>query len=381
MTQEPAKRTQPAPRAIDLLDQEREALRAILVAWGEPAYRADQLWNWIYANLATGPEEMTNLPLRLRARLSRETTVGRLTPIAEQRSIDGETIKWLFDLPGSASRVPSPGGDANSQIETVLMRYERRRTACISTQAGCGMGCTFCATGQMGLQRNLTSGEIVAQALFVARELGKRDERLSNIVLMGMGEPLANYDATLGALRRLTDPQGFNMGQRRITLSTVGLVPAIERFTREGLQIKLAVSLHAATDALRDKLVPLNRRYPLDQLLAACRDHVARTRRRISFEWALIGGVNDGVDQARALGERIHDMLCHVNLIPLNPTAGYPGAPSSPERVDAFRGELERFRIPTTVRVRRGIDIQAGCGQLREREAKPPAARDKEFEP
>jgi 23S rRNA (adenine2503-C2)-methyltransferase len=249
------------------------------------------------------------------------------------------------------------------------MNYERRRTACISSQAGCGMGCTFCATGQMGLQRNLSAGEIVAQALFVARELATQNEALTNVVLMGMGEPLANYDATMTALRRLTDPGGFNLGQRRISLSTVGLPPAIRRFSQEGLQVNLAVSLHAATNKLRDTLVPINRRYPLNQLMAACRDYVAHTNRRISFEWALIKDVNDSLEQARALAKRVRGMLCHVNLIPLNPSDGYPGAPSPPGRVDAFCAELERHGLPATVRVRRGIDIQAGCGQLRQREA------------
>jgi 23S rRNA (adenine2503-C2)-methyltransferase len=352
---------------IDLLDLDRDQLRALLAAWGHAGYRADQIWNWLYVNLATTPEEMTNLPQSLRARLAEETHIGNLAPVAQQRSEDGETIKWLFELPALGSHRPAPGSAAVAQIETVLMGYYRRRTACISSQAGCGMGCTFCATGQMGLQRNLTAGEIVAQVLFVARELARQDDKLTNVVFMGMGEPLANYDATLAALQHLTDPEGFNMGQRRITLSTVGLVPAIERFSREGLQVGLAVSLHAATDGLRDTLVPINRRYPLDRLMAACHDFVVRTHRRISFEWALIAGVNDSVDQARALVERVRGLLCHVNLIPLNPTTGYPGTPTPPEQVAAFCAELDRNRISNTVRVRRGIDIQAGCGQLRQR--------------
>ncbi|MGD9098936.1 MAG: 23S rRNA (adenine(2503)-C(2))-methyltransferase RlmN [Anaerolineae bacterium] len=357
----------------DLLDLNRDELQALLTAWGQPGYRAGQVWRWLYANLAASPDRMTNLPKSLRARLADETHIGNLTPITHQQSQDGETIKWLFksspllEEPVLSLPKETEGGQA-AQIETVLMNYERRRTACISSQAGCGMGCTFCATGQMGLQRNLSVGEIVAQALFVARHLARQDEALTNVVLMGMGEPLANYDATMTALRRLTDPDGFNLGQRRISLSTVGLPPAMRRFSQEGLQVNLAVSLHAATDKLRDTLVPVNRRYPLDRLLAACRDYVAHTGRRISFEWALIKDVNDSPGQARALAKRVRGMRCHVNLIPLNPSARYPGAPSPPERVDAFRAELERHGIPTTVRVRRGIDIQAGCGQLRERE-------------
>jgi 23S rRNA (adenine2503-C2)-methyltransferase len=371
---------------INLLDLDRQELHALMAAWGEPGYRADQVWQWLYVSLAAKPGEMSNLPKRLRARLAQETLTGALAPTAEQRSRDGKTIKWLFDLPPVAD---TPGIDAQSgtsQVETVLMRYDRRRTACISSQAGCGMACTFCATGQMGLQRNLTAGEIVGQVLFVARHLASQNEELTNVVLMGMGEPLANYAATMTALRRLTAPDGFNMGQRRMTLSTVGLVPGIGRFSRENLQVGLAVSLHAATDSLRDTLVPINRRYPLEQLFAVCREYVTRTRRRISFEWALIAGVNDSVDQAHTLAERIRGMLCHVNLIPLNPTVGFPGRASAPANVVAFRAELESHGIPTTLRVRRGIDIQAGCGQLREREASeqiPPdhAARSGSTEP
>jgi 23S rRNA (adenine2503-C2)-methyltransferase len=355
---------------IDLLDLTREGLQVLLSSWGEPRYRADQLWSWIYDRLASHPDEMANLPKSLRARLAEEAVIGGLTPITQAKSDDGETTKWLFDLQRSMAPKAATEIRQSGQVETVLMRYDRRRTACISSQAGCGMGCTFCATGQMGLQRNLTIGEIVGQVLFVARTLARRGEKLTNVVLMGMGEPLANYEATLSALRRLTAPDGFNMGQRRITLSTVGLVPGIERFSQENLQIGLAVSLHAASDKLRDTLVPINRQYPLGRLLDACKYYVTQTGRRISFEWALIRDINDGVDQASLLAECVRGLNCHVNLIPLNPTTGYAGAPSPPHRVAAFRSELDRHRIPVTVRVRRGIDIQAGCGQLRERHEK-----------
>jgi 23S rRNA (adenine2503-C2)-methyltransferase len=353
----------------DLLDLNHDELRAMMADWNQPSYRADQIWNWLYVNLASSPADMTNLPKNLRERLAEATIIGGLRPVAQQSSQDKETIKWLFALPDRSPASAQGSWSAGAQIETVLMSYARRRTACISSQAGCGMGCTFCATGQMGLGRNLTAGEIVAQVLFVARELARQNETLTNVVLMGMGEPLANYEATLTALRRLTDSAGFNFGQRRITLSTVGLVPGIERFSQEGMQVGLAVSLHAATDDLRNTLVPINQRYPLDALMRACRDYVARSGRRISFEWALIIGVNDSVDQARRLAERIQGLLCHVNLIPLNPTTGFTGKPSTLEQVTAFRQELDRHGIPNTVRVRRGIDIQAGCGQLRQRES------------
>ncbi len=354
---------------VDLLNLTHDNLQRLLSSWGEPEYRADQVWNWLYLHLASHPDEMTNLPKDLRSRLSAEAYISGLQPVAQLQSSDGETTKWLFELRRARPTQGIAPATGKAQVETVLMRYENRRTACVSSQAGCGMGCTFCATGQMGLQRNLMAGEIVGQVLFVARHLAEQGEQLTNLVLMGMGEPLANYDATLSALRRLTDPDGFNLGQRRITVSTVGLVPGIERFAREGLQVGLAVSLHAATDKLRETMVPINRQYPLDRLMAACRDYVAHTGRRVSFEWALINGVNDGVEQARALADRVQGMLCHVNLIPLNPTSGYGGRPSAPARVAAFRAELERHGVPTTVRVRRGIDIQAGCGQLRERHA------------
>jgi len=251
-------------------------------------------------------------------------------------------------------------------IESVLMEYDDgRRTACISTQAGCAMGCVFCATGQMGFSRHLSSGEIVEQAVHFARQLEAEGDRLSNIVLMGMGEPLHNYDNTLKAIHKLSDPNGLGIGQRHITLSTVGLVPAMRRYADEGLQTGLAVSLHAATDEERSKLLPINKRYPIADVLDAARYYIAKTGRRVTFEWALIRGENDTVEQAQRLGKLLHGILCHVNMIPLNPTGGYDGAPSDPERVAAFQNELKRYGVSSTVRVRRGIDIQAGCGQLK----------------
>lgn len=251
------------------------------------------------------------------------------------------------------------------------MRYERRRTICISTQVGCAMGCVFCATGQMGILRNLTTGEIVAQVMAYARRLQAAGEHLTNIVVMGMGEPFHNYDATLAALDRLNHPEGFGFGERRMTISTVGLVPAIGRFAAERRQINLAVSLHAATDELRSSLLPVNRRYPLAVLFDACRQYVEVTHRRLTFEWALIHGVNDGLDQAEALGRLAGGMNCHVNLIPLNPTRAYAGGATPRRTADAFAEALRAQGIPATVRIRRGIDIQAGCGQLASRAAPP----------
>jgi len=351
--------TQPATRnsqfAPCLYDFDLPALQALLAEWGQPAYRTWQLWEWLYVHLVTGFDEMTNLPRSLRERLAAETMVGALQVVDTVQSSDGETHKDLLSLKDGET------------VEAVLMRYQGRRTACISTQVGCAIGCAFCATGQMGFRRNLTSGEIIAQALHFARILRSEGERLTNVVLMGMGEPLLNYEASLAAIRRFIDPQGFKLGQRHITLSTVGIVPGINRLADEGLQIALAISLHAATDPLRAQLVPINRRYGLDALFEACYHYVERTGRRVSFEWALIEGVNDTPEQALALAARLKGLLAHVNLIPLNPTPGYEGRSPSHAALDAFTAELNRYHIPHTVRVRRGVDIQAGCGQLRQR--------------
>jgi 23S rRNA (adenine2503-C2)-methyltransferase len=361
-----------------LLDLSLDELQNLFQSWGEPPYRAKQVWSRLYQKLAASYDEMTELSRALREKLAQETVIGRLTPRAEQRSSDGQTRKLLFVLPDGA------------QVESVLMSYERRRTTCISTQAGCAMNCSFCATGQGGLQRNLTSGEIVEQILYFARELaishpqdlhgtsplgslrGKvHVSRITNIVFMGMGEPFANYDQVVAAVRRLNDPQGFNLGARRMTVSTVGLVQGIRKLASEDIQINLAVSLHAATDELRNQLVPINKRYPLSEIISAVREYIERTHRRVSFEWALIEGVNDTPEQAHALAQLIKGMLCHVNLIPLNPTSGYPGAASTRERIAAFRSILESANIPNTLRLRRGTDIQAGCGQLGQRVNSP----------
>lgn len=226
------------------------------------------------------------------------------------------------------------------------------------------MGCSFCATGQMGFRQNLSSGEIIEQVIYYARALASASQVVSNIVVMGMGEPLHNYTATFKAIDRLNHPDGFNLGARRFTVSTVGLVPAIRRLASEKRQINLAVSLHAADDDLRSTMLPVNKKYPLDVLFDACREYVDKTHRRITFEWALIHGINDGLDQARLLAKRAHGLLCHVNMIPLNPTHGYAGSPSARDRVFAFKKELENLGIPCTIRLRRGIEIQAGCGQL-----------------
>ena len=295
---------------------------------------------------------MSSLPQRLRERLAEETTVNPLSPVAILDSTDGYTRKALFALPDGR------------QIEAVLMRYDTRQTLCISTQAGCAMACPFCATGQMGFMRNLSAGEIVAQVLHYARLLSREEKEVTNIVFMGMGEPLANYAETWRAIRRLNDPAGFNLGARRMTVSTVGLVPAIRQMSKEAEQVGLAVSLHAPTDELRNVIVPINRRYPLAMLLKGVRDYIATTRRRVTFEYALMDGLNDSDPQADQFAALVQELLCHVNLIPLNPTPDSPWSGSPDERVYAFRDRLLAAGVPTTVRLRRGIDIAAGCGQL-----------------
>lgn len=340
---------------LDLLNLNKNELRELVTSLGEPTYRAAQIERWLYRELVTDFDAMTNLPTNLRARLRATARIGASRAIAEYVSADGLTRKVLLAL------------DDGQTIEAVLMLYPEtaRRTVCISTQVGCPIGCPFCATGQAGYVRNLTAGEIVAQVLHFVRAL--RPNAITNIVIMGMGEPLMKFDVTWQAIESLTDPTRFGLGARRITVSTAGIVPGIERLARERLQINLAISLHASDDTLRDVLVPLNRKYPLREVMRAARAYAERTHRRVTFEYALMDGVNDSPEQARALTRLLRDLLCHVNLIPLNPTSASPYRRSPEARVLAFEKILREAGIPTTLRVERGIEIAAGCGQLRQR--------------
>lgn len=329
------------PTRYDLAEAE---LRALLE--GEPTYRVDQVLHGLYRDLVE-PCALTTLPKALRARLD-EALPPALSVASEARADDGETTKWAFTL--------SDG----SLVETVLMEYDDRVTACLSSQAGCAMGCTFCATGQAGFTRNLSVGEIVEQFVVAAR--AARPRRLSNVVFMGMGEPLANVDRLFPAIERLHDELGLSA--RRITVSTVGIIPGIKRLTDFHLPVNLAVSLHAANDDTRTSLVPMNARYPLAALGEACAAYVETSGRRLSFEWACIDGVNDTDEAADELAEFALPLKAHVNLIPLNPTPGYFVRGSTLPTVRRFRASLEERGVNATVRRTRGVDIDAACGQL-----------------
>ncbi len=332
-----------------------DEIAELLSSWGEPKYRLRQIWDGLYKRRAP-LEELTDLSVPLRERLDEALPLA-LAPVHTSAADRGDTLKWLWGAAGGAS------------VETVLMLYPQRATVCVSTQAGCAMGCTFCATGQAGFERHLEAGEVVEQ---VVRAQHASAQRVGNVVFMGMGEPLANYDATWASVERLHDDLGISA--RHITVSTVGVVPGMRRLAEERLPVTLAVSLHAPDDDLRDELVPLNRRYPLGEVLSAARDYLAHSGRRLSFEYAMIGGVNDSPAQADALARRLRGFspAAHVNLIPLNPTPGF-GAPASPPyKVAAFAERLRQGGVGATIRRNRGTDIDAACGQLRARHA--PAA-------
>ena len=363
-----------------LYDLDPGQLDALVAEAGEPPYRARQLAHWLDARRQPDPRAMTNLPRSLRARLSERFVGAGLALDLHQAGDDGWTHKFLFRL---------PGGDA---VESVLMYYppagsrpeddweggpRGRATVCISTQAGCAMGCTFCATGQFGFTRHLSVGEVVEQVARVSAALPElrpgpgAPDHLTNVVFMGMGEPFANQEATWGAAYRLH--QGFGLSARAITISTVGLVPGIRRAAAEPLPVNLAVSIHAASDEVRDRLVPVNRSWPIAELLDAVRDYVAATRRRVSFEYALMAGVNDDLEQARRLGRLLAPLrvprsgghAAHVNLIPYNPTPGTGFSPPSKAAVRRFRDTVAASGVPVSVRANRGVGIDAACGQLR----------------
>ncbi|NOX29380.1 MAG: 23S rRNA (adenine(2503)-C(2))-methyltransferase RlmN [Actinobacteria bacterium] len=314
---------------------------------GEPSYRLDQVWTGMYEQLKD-PAELSNVPKALRAAIE-DLLPPALRLIKESVSEGGQTVKFLWQLHDF------------HLIETVLMHYEDRTTVCISSQAGCAMACGFCATGQAGFDRHLTVGEIVEQVVRAAQQ--SRPRRIANVVFMGMGEPMANVKAVVGALDRLNDDMGI--GARHLTVSTVGIIPGIREFTELGGQYGLAVSLHAANDTKRNELVPVNRRYPLADLARACHDHIRATGRRLSLEWAMIDGINDTETDVEELATYANALRAHVNLIPLNPTPGWPTVGSPAKQVSWFRDELSSRGVNATIRRNRGNDIDAACGQLR----------------
>nr|WP_322817981.1 23S rRNA (adenine(2503)-C(2))-methyltransferase RlmN [Tepidiforma sp.] len=332
---------------------------ALVAEMGAEGYRADQLLHAAYRELVEGLDEVRQLPAALRARLAEVVTLSPGREVRRVVSEDGLTTKLLLELGGG------------TLIETVAMQYppskpggRRRSTVCVSTQAGCAMGCVFCATGQMGFERNLEAAEIVAQVVHVARVLRARGERVTNVVFMGMGEPLANYGETIRAVRVLTDPRAFGLGQRHVTISTVGVIRGIDRLAGEGLQVGLAISLHAPNDGLRRRLVPTAGPNSVGELVGAARRFFERTGRRVTFEYALVAGENDGEETARELARLLRGTGAHVNLIPVNPTAGGFRRPTR-ERVRTFERILREGGVNCTVRVEKGTEISAACGQLR----------------
>jgi 23S rRNA (adenine2503-C2)-methyltransferase len=349
-----------------LYDLSRTELESHVEAVGQPKYRARQVWEWAYRHLVRSYDEMTNVPAALRASLAAELPLPATDVVRELTSDDALTRKQLIRLADG------------KLIESVLMLYDPRSdsrgraTVCVSSQAGCAMGCGFCATGQAGFERNLTTGEIVAQVLGFAREQAFARAKgagggraITNVVFMGMGEPMANYSAVWKAIEILHDDAGFGLAARHFTISTVGLTQGIRRLAEESLQVGLAVSLHAPDDALRQSMISTAHRYPLADIVGACREYIERTGRRVTFEYCLIEGVNDAPEQARALGALLKGLLCHVNLIPVNPTADSGIRRPARARTLAFQRELAAAGIACTVRVEKGVEISAACGQLR----------------
>ncbi len=349
---------------VNLKDLTPDELVAFVRELGEPAFRARQLLRWIYTARETDFERMTNLSLKLRSRLQEKAEIPELQ-LKEERHSEQETTKYLFTL---------PDGEV---IESVRMHYlgddvgPGRVAVCISTQVGCAMACDFCASGKLGLRRNLATWEIVDQVLQIQKRLDEQGERVANVVFMGIGEPLHNYRNTLRAVRMINSPEGLGIGMRHLTVSTAGLVPRIRELAAEKLPLRLAISLHATNDELREKIMPVNRKWKLDSLLEACRDYQEATGRRVTFEYVLLDGINDSVEEAHELVRLLSGMHSLVNLIPWNPIEGVPYKRSRPARVRAFQEVVEKSGIKCTVRQEKGSDIAAACGQLRLSDLKP----------
>ena len=333
----------------NIKDYNLEELKQELISIGEKPFRAEQIFKWIYQENVTSFDEMTNLSLELREKLKQNYSLCIFNILKKQESSDG-TIKYLFDvLDGNA-------------IETVLMKYHHGYSLCVSTQIGCKMGCKFCASTGIAFARNLSSGEIVEELLAVERD---KNIKISNVVYMGIGEPLDNYDNVVNSIRIINNPKGINIGARHISVSTSGLVPNIYRLAEENIQCTLSISLHATNNEKRSSMMPVNNRYPIEELIQACKDYIAKTNRRISFEYALAKDNNDNLEDAKELVKLLKGMLCHVNLIPINKIENGAFDKSSNENIIKFRDYLNEHGIVATIRRELGSDIDAACGQLR----------------
>ena len=333
-------------------DLEFSDLGKIIKDISQPSYRAMQIWKGVYQHFYPTWQSFTNLPKDLRSFLESNYSLSSLDLTDESRALDELSTKLLFKL-----------NDGNF-IESVILRSYDRVTLCVSTQSGCPVGCAFCATGNLGFFRNLTSGEIVEQVIYLQRMLRGKGESITNIVLMGMGEPFLNYTASLCAVKRLNNNTGMNIGARRITISTIGIPERIIQFAQENMQVNLAVSLHAPNDLLRVKLVPMAAKTPISEIIDACKEYIIATHRRVTFEYVLIAGINDQPVHASELSKLLQGMLCHINLIGLNPTDHYPGKSPDRNSMEDFCNILQKNKIPTSIRDSQGTDIQAACGQL-----------------
>lgn len=346
---------------VNLRDLNLVELKQLMVQLDEKPFRAEQIAGWVFAKGAISFDQMTNLSKALRNRLAEVATISKPNILTKQQSKRGDTIKYLFGL------VDGHG------VESVLMKHSYGNSACVSTQVGCRMGCKFCASTMEGLVRNLTAAEIYDQVLGIQQDTG---ERVSHIVIMGAGEPLDNYDNVIRFLENINAPYGLNISYRHITLSTCGIVPKIKELAQKKLPLTLAISLHAPNNELRNELVPINRRYPLEELIPACREYTEVTGRRITFEYALLAGVNDGEEQAKELISLLKGMMSHINLIPVNPVEGRGFQRTPPEKVEQFRSILDRAGLNVTIRRELGTEIDAACGQLRRRYEQVQQAKD-----
>jgi len=335
-----------------ILDLNKEQLRAYFHSIGQPDFRCAQVWHGLFGSYFDAWDKFTVLPLELRQQLAQDFIISPLREIDCIQSPDGFTKKVLFQLSGG------------NPLESVLMHYDDRISICISSQSGCTIGCKFCATGKLGWKQDLSSGEIVAQILYFAKELNEDQQKLTNIVIMGMGEPFLNYEQIKKAILTMHAPDGLNIGSRRITVSTIGIPQQIIQFAHDFSQVNLAVSLHAPTNEQRTTLIPINKKFPIEEIISAVKEYISMTNRRVTFEYVMIAGFNDSAEDANQLGRILHGLLCHVNLIPLNNTAHFNQNPPAHEKIEKFQRILNDHHIPATIRFSKGTQIQAGCGQL-----------------